>query len=114
MRTVHANQANKTIRDLLPEKLVLPFFTSRTTIMTLSLEQPSNFTIESLMTKYDITLVTINKLIYIYDKLSKTSFTTTERVNAVKTVTSERTLLSKLTDGSSHLKLYPNVNFNSQ
>jgi hypothetical protein len=113
MTTIHSNQANKHIKKILPENLAAIFFSSRATIMAITHGIPTTLTIERLMETINITLETFNNLVSIYQELSKTSFSITDRVNTSKTISSERTLLGKLTDGSSHLKIYPNVDFNS-
>jgi hypothetical protein len=116
MKTIHANQANKQIRSILSENLVVPFFHGRSTLMSIVLEQciteSTAETIERMSKTFCITKQNVTDLAVIYGTLANTIYNTTEKVNAKKSVTSERSLLGKLTDGSSHLKIYPHVDFN--
>lgn len=116
MKTIHANQANKHIRSSLPEKLVFAFFHGRSILMSIVLDQRiienKAQSIERMSKTFNISKQDVSDLAVIYGTLANTFYNTTERVNAHKSVISERSLLGKLTDGSSHLKIYPNVDFN--
>lgn len=112
MTHIPANQANRHIRRLLPEHLVLPFHFGQAAIISIIQNRPYIDAIKVFREQFNLSADQVNQLAEIYNSLSKVSFTTTERANSYKTVTSTRSLLNKLTDGSSHLKIFPAVDFN--
>lgn len=106
------SQVKKTIHKLLPENQARAFFLARQYLMVRVLEQESEIVEQRLNEWFDSDQKLISEMVDLYRKLANTFFTITERVNSNKSVTSDKSLLDYLTDGESHLKIYPNVNFN--
>ena len=106
------NQAKKHIRLLLDEKYAVAFVKNHHFFMVLSVN--SNSKVSALLNKaFNNDKKLIDHMVAVYKKLSSTYFTTTEFSNSKKTVTSEISLFTYLTDGCSHLKIYPLLNFNT-
>jgi hypothetical protein len=113
MKHIHANQANKAIRSILSANDAVTFMAGHHYLMFKARGQKQTMTekateqFKSLFGDQE----NITKFVGLYETLGNISFTIVERVNSFKTVQSQRTLLGKLTDGCSHLRLYPDVIF---
>lgn len=106
------NQVIATIRKILPEEHAYNFFFNRQYLMAVALDQASENTINKLKAAFPDEAL-LNKMAETYATLCNIFAVFTERSGRNKTVTFERSLLGYLTDGESHLKVYPNVDFSA-
>lgn len=111
MTTIPKSQAKKAIQDLLPVENAFSFFIGRQYLMAVAIDQESPITTQRLNTLFNDDRELIDKMVNVYSELASTFFHQTERVNSRKTVSGEKSLLGYLTDGESHLKIYPTVDF---
>lgn len=113
MSIKNKSEAKQIIREKLPAEQAANFLKGRQYLMFLSIDQKSSIVIERLNEIFNHDNELIEKMVKIYNELANTFFNTTERVNSYKSVSGQQSLLGLLTDGESHLKIYPKVNFNS-
>ena len=112
MTTIHRNQVLKNIRNILPREHAVTFIKNRHYLMMYANGQQSAITRKRLNEAYNGDKGMITKMIGIFDQLACTFAMFDESVSSVKTVSGKKSLLDYLTDGESHLKVYPDVSFN--
>lgn len=112
MKTIKRNQVLKKIREVLPSEHAVKFLSNRHYLMVIAAGQESTIALDRLKTAYNGDDTLINKMVQIYIQLANTFAMFHERVSNIKTVSGEKSLLGYLTDGESHFRVYPNVNFN--
>jgi len=112
MPVIARNQVNKRTREILPEELAAKFISNIGYLMALANNDASDTTKERVKQAFENNNKLIDKMLTIYSQLEETSAMFIERVNSNKTVSGKKSLLTHLTDGCAHLKIYPNVDFN--
>jgi len=109
--TIPRNQVVKKTRNILPREHAVKFIENRHYLMMYADGQQSPIARKRLDAAYNGDKSLITKMIGIFEELACTFAIFNERVSAVKTVSGKKSLLNYLTDGESHLKVYPDVNF---
>tara|TARA_Y100001934_G_C12296841_1_gene747854 strand:- start:611 stop:949 length:339 start_codon:yes stop_codon:yes gene_type:complete len=112
MITIPRNQVVKKTRNILPREHAVKFIENRHYLMMYANGQQSAITRKRLDAAYNGDKGLIAKMIGIFEQLASTFAMFDERVSSVKTVSGKKSLLEYLTDGESHLKIYPDVSFN--
>ena len=112
MTTIHRNQVLKNIRNILPSEHVVKFIENRHYLMMYADGQQSAIARKRLNEAYNGDKGMIAKMIGVFEQLACTFAMFNESVSSVKTVSGKKSLLDYLTDGESHLKVYPDVSFN--
>lgn len=116
---MNISEAKKEIRKLLSTDDVKLFLDCRPFLMLLSSEdmlednlQMSNEFYKTFKEKLNNSDKKQKYFLSIYKCLKQKKFCCTQRINNYASVSAEQSLLGYLTDGESHLKIYPEVKFN--
>lgn len=112
MTTIPRNQVIKKIRNILPREHAVKFIDNRHYLMMYADGQQSAIARKRLDAACNGDKDLITEMIRIFEQLACTFAMFNERVSSVKTVSGKKSLLDYLTDGESHLKVYPDVSFN--
>ncbi|ELP6118955.1 hypothetical protein QTV43_000068 [Vibrio vulnificus] len=111
MTISNKRQAFSKIRNLLPENDAAAFMECQQYLSLLSLEGYAKVATERLTDILNGDFKQVERFIDIHNSLCDLYLQLTERVNSHKSVTGEKSLWNLLTDGESHLKIYPSVKF---
>ena len=111
MKNTNNQKAFSKIRELLPESDAAAFMDCQQYLTLLSLEGYAKAAIERLTDILNGDPKRVDRFIEIHNSLGDSYLQLTEKVNSRKSVTGEKSLWGILTDGESHLKIYPSVKF---
>ncbi|MCY9874785.1 hypothetical protein [Vibrio barjaei] len=109
---MNKKQIRQKIREILPPEMALGFHKAEPYLQALRLEQAHPKVIEKLELITKTTNVNQDEYLAIYDKLANYTFTYSETKGRHCIVTGEESLLNFFGDGETHLKTYPEINFN--
>ena len=111
METIPRNQVVRKIQSILSREHAVKFIENRHYLMMYADGQHSAMARKRLDAAYNGDKGLIAKMIGVFNQLASTFAVFDERVSAAKTVSGKKSLLDYLTDGESHLNIYPDVNF---